>query len=557
MSDEGAPFERVIGSFPPPADAAVDLSQGAQALPAMPASSRFSKGGTASRVARAVIAVMESTARRDNGSSAAEARSAAWPGRPLAAPPFAGGIEPGVGVAHYATEMIVHTRPDRVRTYVSPGSRNLLGYAPHEILGLDFATFLHPDDRARVESEYATFQQNGGRTTSTYRLRHRDGTYVWVESNWVAVPVDAAGVEAGVVAVVRDVTDRKRAEEALQAALLRAERAEAEAARLHSRLTDAIEAIPAGFVLFDAEERLVMCNGRYREIYPALADVMTPCATLGELTRLGVERGQFDTGEQEAADWVADQLARQRQSLAKYERKLPDGRWIALEDRRTAEGGLVGIRVDITDLKRREVELAEMRDAAERANVELAALACTDGLTGLASRRRLDETLAREWGRAERTGESICVLLLDVDYFKAFNDHYGHLAGDDTLRAVARAVQAGARRSTDLASRFGGEEFALVLPDTDLPAAEEIAETIRHEVVLLRIPHMKSPLAVLTASVGIAASVPTPGITPATLLAAADSALYAAKKAGRNSVRVAADVACPGKARAPDGGEAA
>lgn len=469
------------------------------------------------------------------------------------APALACGAEPWGGVAQYATEMIVRTRPDRTRAYVSPGSRSLLGYEPHEIIGVDFATFLHPDDRARVEQEYAAFQQHGGRTTSTYRLRHRNGTHVWVESNWVALPPDAADAAAGgVVAVVRDITDRKDAEAALQAALHRAEQAEADAGRLHARLLDAIEVIPAGFVLFDAEHRLIMCNSKYREIYPALADRMIPGITAAELTRLGVERGQFNLGNQDSVVWLADQFARHELLHTRYERKLADGRWIALEDRRTAEGGRVGIRIDITDLKRREAELAAMRDATERANVELAALACTDGLTGLANRRRLDETVMREWDRAARSHESVCLLLLDVDHFKAFNDRYGHLAGDDALRTVARVFRAGARRASDLACRFGGEEFALVLPNTDALAALVIAEKIRNAVAALQIPHDASPLAVLTVSLGMAAAVPGPELTPAALLRAADAALYAAKQAGCNRSQIA-PASCASMTRACSG----
>lgn len=129
-------------------------------------------GQTAAGVAGDEAAPMIPGAQGRNGWSAALSR------RPPPPTHLAGGIEPGGSIAHYATEMIVHTRPDRVRSYVSPGSRNLLGYEPHEILGLDFATFLHPDDRARVEREYLALQRDGGRKTSTYRLRHRNGRYV-------------------------------------------------------------------------------------------------------------------------------------------------------------------------------------------------------------------------------------------------------------------------------------------------------------------------------------------------------------------------------------------
>lgn len=183
-----------------------------------------------------------------------------------------------------------------------------------------------------------------------------------------------------------------------------------------------------------------------------------------------------------------------------------------------------------------------LRDVTERKLLEekLAALALTDGLTGLANRRAFDEALEREWKRTLREGTQVSLLLLDIDHFKRFNDLYGHQVGDDCLRAVARAA-VGAVRQTDTVARYGGEEIAIILPRVDAPGAEETAEKVRAAIEALRLTHAENPEGRdwLTVSVGAATALARHGGTmrmPESLLLAADHALYKAKYAGRNCV---------------------
>jgi diguanylate cyclase (GGDEF)-like protein/PAS domain S-box-containing protein len=183
-----------------------------------------------------------------------------------------------------------------------------------------------------------------------------------------------------------------------------------------------------------------------------------------------------------------------------------------------------------------------MRDITVRKMMEekLSALAMTDGLTGLANRRAFDETLEREWKRTLREGSQISLLLLDLDHFKDFNDHYGHQVGDDCLRAVAAAVR-GAVRTTDIAARYGGEEIAVILPATDMAGGVEAAEKVRSAVEALQITHGGDPNGIgwVTVSVGVATALSRLGGTmrmPESLLLAADNALYKAKHEGRNQV---------------------
>jgi len=173
-----------------------------------------------------------------------------------------------------------------------------------------------------------------------------------------------------------------------------------------------------------------------------------------------------------------------------------------------------------------------------RDNVGLQELAHTDTLTQLANRRRFDEVLAHELRHAQLTATPTALLLLDVDFFKAFNDHYGHPAGDACLRAIGRLLAAQVNRNRDLPARYGGEEFAVILPDTDLTGAMAVAERLRHEIEGLQLPHQESPCGVVTASFGVAAVVPQAQGVAATsdIIADADAHLYNAKRLGRNRV---------------------
>ena len=182
-----------------------------------------------------------------------------------------------------------------------------------------------------------------------------------------------------------------------------------------------------------------------------------------------------------------------------------------------------------------------LRDVTERVELEnrLQALAMTDGLTSLANRRAFDETLLREWKATQRTGLPTSLMLLDVDHFKAFNDRYGHQVGDDCLRALAAAVRDNVRRPRDFVARYGGEEIAVILPETDAAGALTVADSVRRAIERLAIPHAGNAdgKGIVTVSVGVTTAVSALGGTvkmPEGLLLTADNALYKAKHNGRN-----------------------
>jgi diguanylate cyclase (GGDEF)-like protein len=170
---------------------------------------------------------------------------------------------------------------------------------------------------------------------------------------------------------------------------------------------------------------------------------------------------------------------------------------------------------------------------------EISQMAHIDALTGLANRRHFDMFIHQEWNRAQRQGLPIAMLMIDVDFFKMYNDLYGHQRGDQCLKQIAEAIGTAVHRQTDLIARYGGEEFAVILPDTPLPGALKIAEEMRQAVGTLFIEHHKSPAAhFVTISIGLAVMTPGRNNVPKELIAASDEALYAAKNSGRNRVSV-------------------
>ncbi len=197
-----------------------------------------------------------------------------------------------------------------------------------------------------------------------------------------------------------------------------------------------------------------------------------------------------------------------------------------------ATGAVVGILNIVRDIARRkETELA-----LKEANAALEAMSLTDALTHVANRRRYDQGLSDEWRRGLREKLPLSLLLLDVDWFKSYNDTYGHPRGDGCLKRIAEAAQDVVFRPGDLVARIGGEEFAVILPNTPAAGAIEVAEQIRSAVRHQKLPHNTNPIGCVTISIGCSTIVPSAGLTAATLVHLADKALYMAKHGGRNQV---------------------
>jgi diguanylate cyclase (GGDEF)-like protein/PAS domain S-box-containing protein len=295
-------------------------------------------------------------------------------------------------LAENSGDVVVRLGFDGMRRYVSPAMKQVLGYEPKELIGRRITEVVHPDHAAELENILQALSKGQETATLIHQSRHKNGNDIWLETIFRLVCDPANGAPGGIVAVIRDVSDRKAAEEELQAL-----------------------------------------------------------------------------------------------------------------------------------------------------NTVLKELAATDALTGVPNRRSFDIALDRECRRAKRARKSVAVIVADVDHFKGYNDRYGHQAGDECLRRVARAMSEVVQRPGDLLARYGGEEFAVILPETDKFGAGLVAENIRRAVEAQGIPHAGATNSLITISVGVSCmSIDRDNMGP-DLLQEADQALYEAKNTGRNRVVRAAD----------------
>jgi diguanylate cyclase (GGDEF)-like protein/PAS domain S-box-containing protein len=222
---------------------------------------------------------------------------------------------------------------------------------------------------------------------------------------------------------------------------------------------------------------------------------------------------------------------------ADYRALAKDGSYVWLRDVvhvvRNLKGeveALVGFMFDISERKRTEQRVMALQR-------ELEDLSFKDGLTGVANRRRFDALFATEWSAARRTQRALSLVMIDIDYFKQYNDRYGHVRGDACLQQVAQALRAGASRPRDFLARYGGEEFALVLPETDAAGALHLANRCREAVIAAAIEHAGSTIApIVTLSLGVGTISPSSDDDPAKFVDAVDRRLYRAKQDGRNMI---------------------
>jgi diguanylate cyclase (GGDEF)-like protein/PAS domain S-box-containing protein len=191
---------------------------------------------------------------------------------------------------------------------------------------------------------------------------------------------------------------------------------------------------------------------------------------------------------------------------------------------------LVGFMFDISERKKTEEKLV-------RAQKELEILSYKDGLTGVFNRRMFDTVLEREWLNAQQNKQSLSLIMLDIDYFKQYNDHYGHIQGDDCLKMIGKILSGAATRSRDFFARYGGEEFVLVLPETDNEAAIKVAERCRNLLFKAQIPHSQSEVSqIVSVSIGVATIIPTKQDEHIAFVEQVDKLLYLAKQKGRNCI---------------------
>jgi diguanylate cyclase (GGDEF)-like protein/PAS domain S-box-containing protein len=308
------------------------------------------------------------------------------------------------------------------------------------------------------------------------------------------------------------------------------------------RLQKSLQSSEAYFRLLAETSRDVIVltdlEGGRRYVSPAAAELLgwSPEELLGGSYRDLVHPD--DLGEWKSL--LADSRIGTTGKILQYRCRKKDGSYLWMEsnlrlyhDPTTGTPfGFVNVVRDISGRKAAEEDL-------EKAFRLVESLASLDGLTEIANRRRLDQVLEHEWRLATRTVSDISLLLIDVDHFKAYNDIYGHLAGDDCLRRLAKVILEMVARPSDLVARYGGEEFAVVLPNTPPTGAMQVADRIRAAVQELDMPHEGNTHRVVTVSIGCATQTPEMDSKLDGLIDAADHALYRAKNAGRNAIECA------------------
>jgi diguanylate cyclase (GGDEF)-like protein/PAS domain S-box-containing protein len=437
-------------------------------------------------------------------------------------------------------------------TFANPAAERLLGYSEAELLGRDSAMLL-PEFLRRVHrEELAQYLATGVRHLAWQGVRllvlDRHGKEVPVEATFTE---SRRGEERMFTAVARNLSPRRLAERRL-----REDRKRFEVLSEISRI--ALEDLEYRPMLQRICDTLARAFGwefvAFISIVPDRGCFVCEALTSTRPTPIHVGY------ERELGDGVVGQVAATGKPILlddvsgfpAYVPTLPGVRSELCVPVHHKGCDLAVLNIESTRLAAFHHQLPFLTKVAEQVAGALASarlyeevrqratLALVDGLTGIANRRQLDAELEREWRRGHRSDTPLSLVLLDIDGFKAFNDRYGHPAGDGCLRQVAAALADVPRRAADLVARYGGEEFAIVLPELDAAGAESIAEAARATVEALAIPHATSPAApVVTVSAGAATRWPARGGSAMALVAAADRALYLAKRQGRNRVQAA------------------
>ncbi|MEH2351892.1 PAS domain S-box protein [Nostoc sp.] len=448
--------------------------------------------------------------------------------------------------------------------YLNQKSVAILGYSPEEFCNADphwFMNCFHPDDRHlcyNIANRFVNLNDNEVLSTE-YRFRHKNGEWRWLNTREVVFARDANGTPTQILGSVEDISTRKQAEMML--------RQQAEGERLITEVTQQIrQSLNLEEVLNTTVNSIRQCLGSDSvAIYQLESDGSGNFAaeSVGDdyPQRLELTMHPFSL-KQDFSDYYqglpkvfhniqeSDFSAEVFEFLQLYQVKAAiivpilneEHLWgLLIAHQCTAPRYWQAFEVNLLRQLASQVAIAihqsVLYQQVQAANEELQRLATLDGLTQIANRRRFDQYLESEWQRLKGEQLSLSLILLDVDFFKLYNDTYGHLGGDDCLRQLASALKNIVKRPADLVARYGGEEFAVILPNTEIQGAIYVAQTIGQAVRDLAIPHTQSRVCDrVTVSLGVVSIVPNSEISPPDLINAADKALYVAKQQGRDRV---------------------
>ena len=396
-------------------------------------------------------------------------------------------------------------------------TRQQLGYAPGEIgeFGGEWHGIIHPADRERMLGAVeAHFRGETPAYECEFRVRHKSGHWVWLLSRGKVVERDEFGIAVRMAGTHMDLSRRKTSE------------AQIERSAEMLKRTGELAHI-GGWELDLASSSLTWTEQVFRihELEPGTMPSLDNAIDFYAPEAQPVIRAAVEAGAAHGTPWDLE---------LPFVTAKGNPRWVRAQGIAVVEDGkpvrLLGAFQDITEKKTIALEM-------HRLNEQLTRLSTTDALTEVGNRRMFDQTLKAEWARAARRSEPVALLMIDIDHFKEYNDHYGHPAGDVCLRQVARMVGQAMRRGGELVARYGGEEFALLLPGADLEDARRAAERCAQILADAKIEHRASATSAwLSISIGVASQIAAAGVDCAVLVEIADAALYRAKRCGRGRI---------------------
>jgi diguanylate cyclase (GGDEF)-like protein/PAS domain S-box-containing protein len=448
------------------------------------------------------------------------------------------------GILDIASEAVVSVDQSQRIQLFNQGAEAIFGYAAEEVLGRPLDVLLP----SRIRKAHQQHIQDFARSLDVSCPMNESGEIFGLCKDGTEFPAEASisKLELGGTSIftvsLRDITERKRAEEELVRSrgelemrvhelqdLYRRMEAQADLAMRMSeelslakaQLFDAVASISEGFALWDAEDKLVMCNENYRELYPTLGDVIVPGVAFEEFIRAVYDRGVQSRPEGDLEKAIQERVIGHRTSVSAFEQKLSDGRWVKISKRKMKTNHVVGIISDISERKESEAKIQRM--------------ALEDALTGLPNRAQFQRKLKEAIALSERTGNLVGLMLLDLDRFKQVNDTLGHPLGDELLRQVSRRLLDCARK-TDTVARLGGDEFAVIATNTrDIRGITMLADRI---VLEISKPFVVDGHEIHTGtSIGITEYPQDRGDSDQ-LLRNADLALYRAKERGRGTWQI-------------------
>jgi len=390
-----------------------------------------------------------------------------------------------------------------------------IGYRHEEISPVSLDTWInivHPDDLQKCnELLEKHFSGASDSFECEIRMRHKNGQWLWILSRGKVATWSEDGKPLWMFGTHQDISERKRIEVAVV-------RAKKEWEQTFDSVSDLISIIDTSHTIMRVNRAMAnRCGLTPQEIIGRKCHEVLHC-TRESITNCPLEKANNNKSEHRVELEIS--------SL----KGIFEIRVSPIFESGDSITNFVHVMRDVTRQKQIEQEL-------HKAKAEAEALSKTDGLTGIANRRHFNEVLTKEYARHTRSGSELSLIILDIDLFKKFNDTYGHVAGDECLQQVARVIAECTNRPADLASRYGGEEFACILPETDQRGALLIAENIRQGIIDLAIPNIGSTIAnCVTASLGVITDYVSLDDTATDIVARADELLYRAKSLGRNRV---------------------